>query len=290
MPTNWLQLSVAAAPEAHDAIANFLIERGSPGVALRKQEVRGYFAEPFDLAGLRRELRIFLTAIEEFHPRSVKPAAVRWRIVKEEDWNRRWRKFIKPQRVGKAFWVTPPWAPVPKFRRRQVITIEPGMAFGTGSHATTRGCLEFLEKVAAKLTPKSFSALDVGTGSGILSIALAKLGAADVLAIDNDPVALQVARENVQINHAAKEVRLSAVALARVRRSFPVVVANITAETIIELAAVLTRRVADRGYLILSGILNSKADGVIECIAASGFKLIRRKREKQWTSLLLQRR
>ena len=114
MPANWLQLSVAVAAEASDALANFLIERGSPGVVIKKQEVRGYFAEPFDLALRRRELRTFLGAIEKYHPGSVKHPAVSWRIVKEEDWNRRWRKFIKPQKVGKAFWITPPWAPVPK--------------------------------------------------------------------------------------------------------------------------------------------------------------------------------
>jgi ribosomal protein L11 methyltransferase len=290
VPSNWLQLSVPAAPEAFDAIANFLIERGSPGVALRKQEVHGYFALPCDRRLLFRELRIFLSDIQKYYPRSVKPPALHWRVVKDEDWNRRWRKFIKPQRVGKSFWITPPWSAVPKFRRRQVITIEPGMAFGTGSHATTRGCLEFLEKVAARVGAKPMTALDIGTGSGILSIALAKLGAAKIWAIDNDPVALQVARENVRINGVEKKVYLSGTAVDRIRKSFPIVVANITAETIVELAPALTQRVAQSGFLILSGILNSKVEGVIERIAVGGFQLLARKREKQWTSLLLRRK
>jgi ribosomal protein L11 methyltransferase len=290
VPANWLQLSVAVAAEASDALANFLIERGSPGVVIKKQEVRGYFAEPFDLALRRRELRTFLGAIEKYHPGSVKHPAVSWRIVKEEDWNRRWRKFIKPQKVGKAFWITPPWAPVPKFRRRQVITIEPGMAFGTGSHATTRGCLEFAEKVAGKLSGRPFTALDVGTGSAILSIALAKLGAKKIAAIDNDPVALQVARENVRLNGAEKQVVVLATDLRRIRKLFSLVVANITAETIVELGSALTKRVDRRGFLILSGILNGKAERVIARIAAGGFRLVARKREGQWTSLLWQRK
>lgn len=290
MPSHWLQLSVAAAPEAFDAISNFLIERGSPGVAIRKQEVRGYFAEPFDAGLLRRELRTFLADIKKYHPSCVKPPAVKWRIVKEEDWNRRWRKFIKPQKVGKAFWITPPWLPVPNFRRRQVITIEPGMAFGTGSHATTRGCLEFLEKIAAQLGNNEFTALDIGTGSGILSIALAKLGAARIWAIDNDPVALDVARENVRLNGAEKKVFLAGTAVGRIRKSFTVVVANLTAETIIELAPALTKRVAARGFLILSGILNWQAERVIAAIGAAGWVVIARKREKQWTTLLLRRK
>ena len=139
MPNSWLQLALRGSTENLDVIANFLIERGSPGVAIKKNEVRGYFAAPFDIASIRAEARKFLSAIE-----ANTSAGIAWRIIKEEDWNKRWRKFIKPQKVGNSFWVTPPWITPPKLRRRHVITIEPGMAFGTGSHATTRGCLEFI--------------------------------------------------------------------------------------------------------------------------------------------------
>lgn len=289
MPTRWLQISVHATPDAFDAIANFLVERGSPGVALRKQEVRGYFGEPFDLAAIRRDLQQFLSAIQRFYPKAVSPR-LDWRIIRDEDWNKRWRKFIKPQKVGKKFWVTPPWIPVPRLRGRFVITIEPGMAFGTGSHATTRGCLEFIERVARRLKAKPWTALDVGTGSGILSIALAQLGAARVWAVDNDPVALQVAQENLQINGAAKNVRLSGDDLGKIRGSFPLVVANLTAETIVELTAALTKKVGTKGYLVLSGILNGRAQKVIDAMTAAGFALLERKRERQWTSLLLRRK
>jgi ribosomal protein L11 methyltransferase len=164
------------------------------------------------------------------------------------------------------------------------------MAFGTGSHATTRGCLEFIERVANRLRKAQWIGLDVGTGSGILSIAMVQIGAARVWAIDNDPVALEVARENLVKNAVAKSVRLSAMRLNRVRKTFPVVVANLTAETIVELSAALGARVAKHGALILSGILNSKADRVIACMTADGFTLLGRKRERQWTSLLLRRK
>lgn len=289
VPQNWLQLAVIAGPDCFDAIANFLIERGSPGVAIRKQEVRGYFAEPFDIAAIRRDTEKFLSAIQRYYPKSAKPRLA-WRIIRDEDWNKRWRKFIKPQKVGKKFWVTPPWSPVPKLRGRHVITIEPGMAFGTGSHATTRGCLEFIERVARRLTEAQWTALDVGTGSGILSIALVKLGAARVWAIDNDAVAIQVAQQNLQINGAARKVRLSGRDVAKIRRVFPLVVANITAETIVELSAALATRVAPKGYLILSGILNARAQRVIDAMDVVGVVLLERKRERQWTSLLLRRK
>src|SRR5690606_5174970 len=128
----------------------------------------------------------FVGALSRLSPRAAKPR-LQWKVIKQEDWEHSWKRFIKPRRVGRSFWVTPPWLEPPKFRRRRVITIEPGMAFGTGTHATTRGCMEFIEVIAGKREGQGFSALDVGTGSGILAIALALLGAAEVRAIDNDP-------------------------------------------------------------------------------------------------------
>jgi ribosomal protein L11 methyltransferase len=170
---------------------------------------------------------------------------------------------MKPARVGKSFWVTPPWLKAPKFRRRRIITIEPGMAFGTGTHATTRCCMEFLEVVAAKLAGKSWSVLDVGTGSGILAIASRILGATTIWAIDNDPVAVEVARENLRSNGLANQVVLSNKPLSSIKRTFTVLVANLTAETILELADALEKRVAPGGYMVLSGILRSKAGAVL---------------------------
>ncbi len=174
--------------------------------------------------------------------------------------------------------------------RRQVITIDPGMAFGTGTHATTRGCLEFIEQVAARFHGDSFTALDVGAGSGILSIGLAKLGAKEVWALDNDPVALQAARKNLSANGVENIVHLSATALNRLRKSFPLVVANLTAETILALSKALQKKVAPTGFLILSGILKTKATLVIGHFADQGFRLLRRKAEKEWVTLLLRRK
>jgi ribosomal protein L11 methyltransferase len=108
----------------------------------------------------------------------------------------------------------------PKFRSRQVITIEPGLAFGTGTHATTRGCMEFIEQVAESLSGRRFTALDVGTGAGILAIALAKLGVRQIWAIDNDPVALEVARGNLRANGVVDEVHLSSAQLGTIRKRF----------------------------------------------------------------------
>ena len=289
MPSSWLQLSLRADPAAFDAIANFLIERGSPGVVIGKNELQAYLAHSPEDASVRKDVRRFLRGINGLYPhRHV--ARLRWRILKDRNWNSSWRKFFTPRKIGKAFWVAPPWSQPPRLRRRQVITIEPGMAFGTGTHATTRGCMEFIEAAARSLNGKKFSALDVGTGSGILAIALAKLGATKVWALDNDPPALKVAGENLGRNGVAEKVHLSGTKLSRIRSRFSVVVANLTAETILDLAGALESNVAPKGFLILSGIANSRAKGVMRRFCSSGFRVVKRKTGKEWATLLVRRR
>jgi ribosomal protein L11 methyltransferase len=286
VPSSWLQLSVRTDPAAIDAVSNFLIERGSPGVVIKKSEIQAYFVHSTEDALIRKDIKRFLRGLGRLYTQEPR---LRWRLLKDRDWNTSWHRFFKPQKVGDAFWVTPPWAASPTFRHRRVITIEPGMAFGTGTHATTRGCMEFIEKVAASFRGTGFNALDVGTGSGILAIALAKLGANRVWAVDTDPVALKVAGENLRCNSVRDKIQLSGSQVSRIRKSFPVVVANLTAETILDLAAALEKKVAPQGFLVLSGILNQKTKQVINQFAAN-FRVTRRKREKEWVTLLLRRR
>jgi ribosomal protein L11 methyltransferase len=288
VPASWLQLSVRTRAADVDALSNFLIERGSPGVVLKKHGLEAFFVHSRDDAALRKDVRLFLGEIARLSSTIGKPR-LEWKIIKAENWQHSWKRFIKPRRVGESFWVTPPWIEAPKFRRRQVITIEPGMAFGTGTHATTRSCMEFLEMVADRLENGDFTALDVGTGSGILAIALAKLGARTLWAVDNDAVALTVARENLRVNGMAERVHLSASPLSGIKQKFAVVVANLTAETILELAEALEKKVARNGYLILSGILPTKSGAIARHFAVK-FKTVKRKRAHEWATLLLQRK
>lgn len=286
MPASWLQLSLKAPAASLDTIANFLIERGSPGVVLNRDQVRAFFARPAKSSVLKKDIQRFLRGIRKIYP-GVGEKPLRWTILQEKNWHSSWRRFFSPQKVGRGFWVTPPWIDPPQTRRRQVITIEPGMAFGTGTHASTRGCLEFLEEAAGSLSAAPFTALDVGTGSGILAIALAKLGAFEVLALDNDPIALKSAQVNVRLNRAGRTIRLSHRKLAQVRELFNIVVANLTAETIIDLAPFLQKRVSPGGYLVLSGILKPKAGEVLRQFSPGSFTLTRQTGQKEWATLLL---
>jgi ribosomal protein L11 methyltransferase len=285
---SWLHLSLAIGAAKLDAVANFLIEQGAPGVVMKRHGLEAYFPRSRDNATLKQRVGRYLSDVETLSRQGARPR-VKWRVIASENWHDSWRRFIKPRRVGKSFWVTPPWLTAPNFRARQVIIIEPGLAFGTGTHATTRGCIEFLEQVADSLSGSSFSALDVGTGAGILAIVLVKLGAKPVWAVDNDPVALEVTKENLRANGVLDQVQLSGVKLGAIRRTFSVVVANLTAETIVDLATALKKKVGPKGYLIVSGILSPKAEMVRRGVGAK-FRLVRQKRGREWTTLLLQRK
>ena len=270
-------------------MANFLIERGSPGVVLKRNEVRAFFARSPRTSALKREIHRFLRDIRKIYPGFGEQPLI-WTLLKDRNWTHSWRRFFSPQKVGRSLWITPPWVDPPQFHRRHVITIEPGMAFGTGAHATTRCCLEFLEHLASRVNGDELHALDLGTGSGILAIALAKMGASSVLALDNDPTALKVARGNVRLNGVERRVKLSNCRVERVVETFSVVVANLTAETIIDLGGALEERVSAGGHLVLSGILKPKAGQVLHRFSPGHFLLSRRAQQKEWVTLLLKKR
>jgi ribosomal protein L11 methyltransferase len=287
VPRSWLQVSLSAPGEALDTISNFLIERGSPGVELKKNAVRAFFPQP-NGKSLKRDVQSFYRALATIYP-SLKSRRPCWSILKEKNWNSSWRRFFTPRRVGRRLWVTPPWAEAPP-SERLVITIEPGMAFGTGTHFTTRSCLEFIEAICAPWKRKSFTGLDVGTGSGILSIALAKLGAKKVVGVDHDPVALDLARSNVRINKVRNTVELSDADVVAIKGSFDVVVANLVAETIIELSGTLKKCVKGKGYLILAGTTRTKTREVASHFASRPFELIHKKTDKEWVTLVFKKR
>jgi ribosomal protein L11 methyltransferase len=286
VPT-WLQLSFKAPPEALDTVSNFLLERGSPGVVLEKNAVRAFFPLTQAKAGLRRDVQNFHKALWQIYP-TLSDQSLRWTLLKDKNWKNSWRRFFAPLEVGKSLWIAPPWAKRSAPARRHAITIEPGMAFGTGNHFTTRTCLEFIEQTAVSFAPGTCAALDVGTGSGILAIALAKLKAKKVLALDVDPIAVKVAAANVRRNRVRKIVAVRGIGVDKLPAEFHIVVANLTAETLLELARTLQQKVTGGGYLILSGILRPKAKDVLRAFTAT--TIVRKKSNKEWSTLLLRKK
>jgi ribosomal protein L11 methyltransferase len=206
--------------------------------------------------------------------------------VPDEDWSEGWKKDFKPLDIGRVR-VRPSWIETPTPAGKVEVVLDPGMAFGTGSHATTSLCLAALSDVLGARA--GASVLDVGTGSGLLAIAAHKLGAGRVVANDNDPVAVDVARENAALNGAAVALTLDPV--ERIGGTFDVVVANILANVLVELAPALCARVAPGGVLLLSGILGPQEDEVRRAQVAQGLEPLPGgdRREGEWSLLALRR-
>lgn len=215
------------------------------------------------------------------------------RVVQEEDWATAWKKFYKPLRIGHRVVLKPTWEEFHANDDDVVIHLDPGMAFGTGMHPTTRLCIVALEEIVQP----GDRVLDLGTGSGVLAFVAAKLGASQILGTDIDPLAIRVARENAEINGISADLlQLEQGSVPADKPGhFRVLVANILAEIIANLFdsnygnPPLAEPLQPDGYLILSGILAEKVEIVTEAANRHGFQLLDTKQEGDWVALILNR-
>ena len=209
--------------------------------------------------------------------------------VPEEDWSVAWRAHHKPMRIGPRMLVHPPWDAPPVAPGEVRIAIDPGMAFGTGSHPTTALCLERLDELLARRS--GADVLDIGTGSGILAIGAALLGAGRVCATENDPIALEAARGGAALNGLAEgRIELLLVESDHVPGApFGIVVANILLNTLVELAPAIAARVARGGRLVLSGLLADQGDEAEAAYRAQGLRTVGRKQREEWIRVELER-
>lgn len=204
-------------------------------------------------------------------------------IIDDLSFLTRWREYFRPARISPRIVVHPPWD-VPEVEAGVVrVEIEPGMAFGTGTHETTRLCLRVIDDLIGEDQPRVF---DVGCGSGVLAIAAAKLGAAEVIAVDNDPEAVAIARENVAINRCADVVATSTTATADVPTTFPIVVANILPHILESLRDALWAHVSPGGALVLSGILLTEAPRMRQVFDREGAAFVEQRDDGEWCALV----
>jgi ribosomal protein L11 methyltransferase len=261
----WYALDFITTSEAREAVEYALMEAGALGTETVEAEndslrVSAYFDQVPDRERVREELAEALR-IYELPSSSVREVAVR--EVADHDWLLEWKKDWQPVEVGERFIIAPPWAEISDAHNRIVIRIEPGMAFGTGTHETTRLCLVAIEKHFA-----GGSFLDVGTGTGILAIAAAKMFPdAHVEACDTDADAIAIASENARLNGVAEKITFRVGTVEETTASADLVCANLTADVI---AAMLTSLISVTcGQLILSGILDTQSEALrarmLEC-------------------------
>jgi ribosomal protein L11 methyltransferase len=303
----WAQVSYAVPEAMVDSFSEFLLEFSPDGVVTENltldtfsletveespiRTVTAFFEADDSLAENMSLVANYLEKTSTEYPGFI-PADPNVTYINEEDWSSNWKTHFKPARIGKRLVVKPTWEEYPHTPSDVILELDPGMAFGTGSHATTRLCMEVLEKIffreevfmdAGPENPDRI--LDVGTGSGILSITAAKLGANHVIAIDIDPQAITVAMDNVIMNGCENRITVSQTPVAQIEGLFDIVVANILAEELVKMADELSAKVRPGGYLILSGILIEKEDTVLNGFSIPGIILMETSRDAEWSCL-----
>jgi ribosomal protein L11 methyltransferase len=263
-PPRYWELTLTVPAGAAEGLTNFLWETGALGVVEEERPgtppaLRAFFPETTPPAVLTERVTAYADGLAALGFGAV--GRPRVEVLEDGGWADAWREHFRPITVGRRFVIAPPWE-TPSATDRLVLVIEPGRAFGTGHHGSTAGCLEAIERVVAALHPPP-RALDLGTGSGILAIAMARLGVTEVLAIDEDPDAIAAATANAARNAVAAHVECRVDDAAQVATSpAPLVVANLITAVHRRLAPRYGRVVEPGGTLILGGILDTEADEV----------------------------
>jgi ribosomal protein L11 methyltransferase len=307
MDVIWAEVSCEAPADIVDELADFLVTLSGNGVCIENLSIDTFSLDTLDDTPVKAVKAYFpadsalqnkVALIEEYLSEHVAaypgfvPQAPAITCLKEEDWANNWKKHFKPTRIGKRMVVKPTWEEWDAANDEIIVEIDPGMAFGTGTHPTSRLCIEILERIFFSEPPFSISGipaavdlLDVGTGSGILAIAAAKLGATRVIAIDIDPEAVSITQQNLAVNRVEEIVSVSSVPLSEVDGFFGVVVANILAEELVRMRHELVGKMRRGGFLILSGILSEKEGTVLDGFAHLPLTLVETTREAEWSCI-----
>jgi ribosomal protein L11 methyltransferase len=276
----WLRLAVVASHPLREALGCLLIEWGAGGVVEERDGVSVYF-RPGDREGI--DARLARYAADQAGPEE--PVRWSWEHV-GKGWEDAWKAFFRPAQLSHRLAVCPSWEsfspPDPQVR---VLRLDPGRAFGTGTHETTRLCLRLLDELIGASPPSAF--LDVGCGSGILSIAALRLGVPRAVALDIDPLAAESTRENAAANGVGERLHAVCGDLRSLRGTYPLVAANILYQVLLGLAPLLTARVAPGGRLLLSGLLVHELPSAMAVYGALGMGELCRAQDGEWGALVL---
>lgn len=293
---SWLKITVDAPARFAEVIAAFIstltgsgteqTSGGNDTAPAGREKIIGYLIDNQQWPVLERQLHDFLNTLHRQLFPDTAPATLRTELIEEIDWNETWKQHFKPFMITPGLVIKPTWEPYKPIQDEAIIEIDPGMAFGTGHHASTRLALELIEVLFFSKKSVPQRVLDVGTGTGILGMACARFGAEKIIAVDNDPDAVAIAKENVALNTLATKMAVSNQNLANLNDSFNLIVANITHNILTELAPDLIRLLAPSGHLVLAGILKGDQQ---ECIkiryADLGLVFCDEKTHDEWAGL-----
>ena len=309
MDGTWIEVRVITKSEALEPVSGIFYSLDCKGVAIEDPEdilgreqgpltwdfadidvlehkgkvavVKAYFAEEDNIEEILGYVNEKLVELKEMGI-DLGEAKVEHEKMYEEDWANTWKQYYKPSKVGEKIVVKPIWEEYEEKEGELVVNLDPGMAFGTGTHETTRMCIQALEKYVKEES----TVFDVGCGSGILAIAAAKLGAKLAVGVDLDPVAVESSIENVGYNNLNNIEILHGNLVEVIDGKADIVVANILAEIICILTDDVKRVMKDGGVFITSGIIHDRVDMVCEKLEATGFEVIEKNRDGEWNCIV----
>ncbi|MCW1060114.1 MULTISPECIES: 50S ribosomal protein L11 methyltransferase [Streptococcus] len=304
----WQELTITVSREAEEVVSNILIDLGSQGVAIddsadylgqvdqygelfpeveqsERVRITGYYPDSVDIEDIAAQANERLAELDGFGLETGDIELTRQELA-EEDWADNWKKYFEPARITHDLTIVPSWTDYEVTTGEKVIKLDPGMAFGTGTHPTTKMSLFALEQVLRN----GEIVLDVGTGSGVLSIASSLLGAKEIFAYDLDDVAVRVAQENIALNAGTENIHVAAGDLLKgVDIEADVIVANILADILVNLTDDAYRLLKDEGYLIMSGIISEKWNLVRESAETAGFFLETHMIQGEWNACVFKK-
>lgn len=299
----WIEIVVTTPPELSEALSNFLTELGTQGVFQEERiensfdlcdqtsvEIKAYLPESDDLKDQIDLLNQYVDSLENLFP-DLKKTEVTTNTIVDPNWGEQWKKYFKPLRISKDIVIKPTWERYAPLGRDIVIDIDPGMAFGTGQHPSTRMCINTLEELLrTNKDIEKWEALDVGTGTGILAICCAKLGIGKVVALDLDPKAVEIASKNVAINRVDDKIEILNRDVSMYTGEFDLIVANLTANALINLRPHLDRMIKPGGFIILSGIMDQDGANVTTIYNTKNITLDSTLTEKEWVCYVFKKR
>jgi len=276
------QITITIPEQFKDPLLRKLAELGSLGSLDQGHTITAYFPATAPLSIIVGELQV-ISLLVNAAGHDI-PVRIEHSLLPDTDWNESWKRGFTSIDIGERFAVLPPWER-PSGSRIPLV-IDPGMAFGTGHHETTRSCLVLMERYAGAVKKERF--LDLGTGTGLLAIAALALGFRSVVGVDTDPLAIEASRRNIALNEAEK-VELFEGEIDRCEGDYDMIAANLISGTLAQLAGEIASRLVPAGIVIMSGILKGQDDEVVEAAKNSGLACIERLADGKWVSLACRR-